>query len=107
MLKPHADRVIIKPDPAEKVSEGGIHLLAPRADGKAAAPRTGTVVAVGPGRWSKDGSTRVPVSVRPGQRVWFSPVFDGVELKKAGMTVLGKDELMCRDSDILMVEGEG
>lgn len=106
-LKPHSDFVLIKKDPAEKVSEGGIHLLAPVADGTASKLRSGTVLAVGPGRWSSDGSTRLPMSVKPKDRVLFSPVFSGVEKSRGGMTALGAEELILRDTDCWAITEEG
>jgi co-chaperonin GroES (HSP10) len=100
-LKPASNYILVKSDPAEKVSEGGIHLLGYQADGKAAPVRYGTVLAVGPGRWY--GNTRVPVTVKPGDYIAFSPIFSGMEKKKGGATVLGKDEVLMRDDDALCV----
>lgn len=36
----------------------------------------GTVAAVGPGRWSEDGSRRIPVCVQPGDRIVFGKYTD-------------------------------
>lgn len=63
---PVDDRVIVKPDTPDEVSKGGIVLPDQSKD----PPKTGTVVAVGPGRLNDDGE-RLPMFVKCGDRVVF------------------------------------
>ena len=53
-IKPLADRVVIKPSPAEEKSKGGI-ILPDTAKEK---PVVGEVVAIGPGKVTDDGKIR-------------------------------------------------
>ena len=63
-IKPLADRVVIKRFEAEEKTSGGI-LLPDTAKDK---PQKGTVLAVGPGKLSKDGK-HIPLEVKEGDVV--------------------------------------
>lgn len=90
-IKPLGNRVLIqrsKPQP----TKGGI-LLPDSAQEK---PREGTVVATGPGKTDENG-TRLPLSVKVGDRVLFS-TYSGTEVKNHS----SEDEyLILSEDDIL------
>jgi chaperonin GroES len=91
MLKPLADRVVVRPLEREEKTASGI-LLPDTAKEK---PQEGEVVAVGPGR-VEDGK-RIEMEVKVGDRVVFSK-YAGTEVK-----VDNEELLILRESDILAV----
>ena len=88
-IKPLADRVIIKPSPAEEKTKGGI-ILPDTAKEK---PVIGEVVAVGPGKVSEEG-TKIAPEVKVGDKVLYGK-YSGTEV-----TVDGDELLIMRESDI-------
>ncbi len=86
-MKPIADRVIIKPAPAEEKTKGGI-IIPDTAKEK---PQRGEVVAVGPG---KDGNL---MTVTPGDIVLYGK-YSGQEI-----TFEGQDYLIMREDEILVI----
>ncbi|MBI9073424.1 MAG: co-chaperone GroES [Melioribacteraceae bacterium] len=92
-IKPLADRVIVKPMPAEEVSKGGIIL----PDSAKEKPIEGTIVAVGTGR-VEDGKT-VELTVKNGDKVLYGK-YSGTEI-----SVEGEDYLIMRESDIFGIIG--
>ncbi|HHY39242.1 MAG TPA: co-chaperone GroES [Clostridia bacterium] len=93
MIKPLADRVVVKPRQTEEVTKGGI-VLPDTAKDK---PQEGEVVAVGPGRLLDNG-TRVAPEVKEKDIVVFSK-YSGTEIK-----IDGEEYLILRESDILAVK---
>ncbi|NLM94789.1 MAG: co-chaperone GroES [Firmicutes bacterium] len=92
MLKPLADRVVVKVVEEEERTRGGIVL----PDTAKEKPQQGEVIAVGPGRVLDNGE-RVPVDVKKGDMVIFAK-YGGTEVK-----VEGEEYLILRESDILAV----
>lgn len=92
MIKPLADRVVVKVLTQEEVTSGGIVL----PDTAKEKPQEGEVVAVGPGKY-EDGKL-VPMTVKVGEKVIFSK-YGGTEVK-----VDGVEYLILRESDILAVK---
>lgn len=91
MVKPLADRVVIRPLNREEKTASGIVL----PDTAKEKPQEGEVLAVGPGRY-EDGK-RVELEVKVGDRVIFSK-YAGTEVK------VGDDEvLILRESDVLAI----
>lgn len=89
-IVPLGDRVVLKRADAEMTTSGGI-VLPDSAQDK---PQKGEVVAIGDGHVKDDG-TRVPLTVKEGDRVIFSS-YAGEEIS------VGDDEfLLLRESDIL------
>lgn len=86
-MKPIADRVIIKPAPADEKTKGGI-IIPDTAKEK---PQRGEVVAVGPG---KDGNM---MTVAAGDIVLYGK-YAGQEI-----TYEGQDYLIMREDDILVI----
>jgi chaperonin GroES len=93
MLKPLADRVVIKVLSGEEKTQGGIVL----PDTAKEKPQEGEVVAVGPGK-ILDNGTRVAPDVKKGDIVVFAK-YSGTEVKFEG-----QEYLIIRDSDILAVK---
>ena len=92
MLKPLADRVVVKPSQAEEMTKGGI-IVPDTAKEK---PVWGEVIAVGPGRVSDDGKT-IPMEVKVGNMVLYGK-YSGTEV-----TFEGEELLLMRESDIFAI----
>ena len=92
MLKPLADRVVLRVKEEEEKTVGGI-VLASNAQEK---PRTAEVIAVGPGKTTDNGNVIAP-SVKVGDVVIFSE-YGGSKVK-----VDGEEYLIARESDLLAV----
>ena len=91
-IKPLADRVVIKPSPAEEKSRGGI-IVPDTAKEK---PVVGEVVATGPGRVTDDGKTVKP-EVKVGDKVLYGK-YSGTEV-----TIEGEEYLIMREADIFSI----
>jgi len=93
MLKPLADRVVVKVISAEEKTHGGIVL----PDTAKEKPQVAEVVAVGAGRILDNGSRLAP-EVKVGDKVIFSK-YSGTEVK-----IDGVEYLILRESDILAIQ---
>jgi chaperonin GroES len=91
-IKPLADRVMIKPSPAEEKSKGGI-ILPDTAKEK---PVVGEIVAVGPGKVGDDGK-KIAMEVKVGDKVLYGK-YSGTEV-----TVEGEEYLIMREADIFAI----
>ena len=92
MLKPLADRVVVRPSKAEEKTKGGIFV----PDTAKEKPVWGEVIAVGPGRVSDDGKT-IPMEVKVGNKVLYGK-YSGTEV-----TIEGEELLLMRESDIFAI----
>ena len=100
-IRPVSDWLLVKRKPLEKVSPAGIIIIETDSTRHFAELRWGEVLAAGPGKWSEDGTKRVPMSVKPGDVVGWPPVFQGLEQGgKMPGSKLGSEELLLRDSDV-------
>ena len=86
-IKPLADRVLVKPAPAEEKTAAGI-IIPDTAKEK---PQKGTIVAAGPGKKDE------PTTVKPGEVVLYGK-YAGTEIN-----IDGTDYLIMRESDILAI----
>ncbi len=93
MIKPLADRVVVKAITQEEKTKGGIVL----PDTAKEKPIEGEVIAVGPGR-VLDNGTKLSPEIKAGDRVIFSK-YSGTEVK-----IDGEEYLILRESDILAVK---
>ena len=93
MLKPLADRVVVKPIQMEEKTKGGIVL----PDTAKEKPQEGEVIAVGAGRVLENG-TKLSPEVKVGDRVIYSK-YSGSEVK-----VEDEEYLIIRESDILAIK---
>jgi chaperonin GroES len=82
-IEPLEDRVVIRPLDAEEVTSSGLVI----PDTAKEKPQEGEVLAVGPGRWDEDGSKRIPLDVKEGDRVLYSK-YAGTEVKIDGEELL-------------------
>jgi chaperonin GroES len=89
-LKPLNDRILVKRDEAEAVTEGGL-IIPENAKLKS---RRGIVMAVGPGPFLKDSPERRPIGLEPGQKVCWRG-FNGEEVELDGVphVMLREDEI--------------
>jgi len=92
MVKPLADRVVVKPAEMTEVKKGGI-IIPDTAKEK---PQEGEVMEVGPGRTSEDGK-KVPMEVKKGDHILYGK-YSGTEV-----TIDGSEFLIMRESDILAI----
>ncbi|MGI6566965.1 MAG: co-chaperone GroES [Firmicutes bacterium] len=92
MLKPLADRVVVKAIQQEEKTKGGIVL----PDTAKEKPQEGEILAVGPGKLLDNGQ-RAPMEVKPGDKVLYAK-YGGTEVK-----VDGEEYLIMRESDILAI----
>jgi chaperonin GroES len=90
-LQPLADRLVVKATQKEEVTKGGIVL----PDTAKEKPQEGEVLAVGPGRMSDDGKTRIPMDVKVGDTVIYAK-YGGTEIK-----IDNEELIILRESDIL------
>ena len=95
-IKPLGDRVVIRRFEAEEKTAGGI-LLPDTAKNK---PQKGKVLAVGPGKLSKDGKYQ-PLDLKEGDTVLFTN-WAGDEFKESR----GENILLMREEDVLAVLDE-
>ena len=91
-IRPLADRVVVKPLPAEEKTKGGLVI----PDTAKERPQQGEVVAVGPGRITEDGK-KLPMEVKVGDKVLYGK-YAGTEI-----SIDGEEYLIMRESDILAV----
>ena len=89
-IKPLQDRVIVKRIEEGEQVRGGIII----PDSAKEKPQEGEVIAVGEGKYRKDG-TRQPLDVKAGDRVLFGK-YSGSEIK-----LDGDEFLIMREDDIL------
>jgi len=92
-IKPLGDRIVIKRFEASEKTAGGIVL----PDSAKEKPQKGKVLAVGPGKLSKEGK-RTPLTVKEGDVVLFTN-WAGDEFKKGQ----GDNVLLMREEDVLAV----
>jgi len=92
LLKPLADRIIVKPTSAEEMTKGGIVL----PDTAKTRPQEGEVIAVGPGQTTEKG-IQVPVDVQVGDKVIYSK-YGGIQIK-----ITGEEYVILRQDDILAI----
>ncbi len=92
VVKPLADRVLVKPLEMAEVKKGGI-IIPDTAKEK---PQEGEIVEVGPGRVTEDGK-KVPMEVSKGDRILYGK-YSGSEV-----SIDGNDYLIMRESDILAI----
>ncbi len=91
-LRPLEDRLIIEPLNEGEKTKSGIYL----PDTAKEKPEQGKVIAVGPGRFDKDGK-RIPMEVKKGDKVLFTK-YGPNEIK-----VGEKEYLIARQEDILAI----
>lgn len=92
-LKPLDDRVVVKPSEAEQTTASGLVI----PDTAKEKPQQGTVLAVGPGRWSDDEGKYFPLDIKVGDTVLYSK-YGGTEVNHKG-----EDILILTSRDVLAI----
>ena len=90
-IKPLGDRVVVKPEPADERTAGGLYI----PESAKEKPQRGTVVSVGNGR--VENGTRIDMTVEEGEKILYGK-YAGTEI-----TLDDEDYLIMRESDILGV----
>lgn len=93
MLKPLADRIVVKPTAAEEVTKGGIVL----PDTAKERPQEGEVIATGPGKTLETTGVLVPMEVKVGDKVIYSK-YGGTQIK-----IAGEEYVILRQDDVLSI----
>ena len=91
-IKPLADRVVVKALEEAEQMRGGLYI----PDTAKEKPSQGMVMAVGPGKFSDDG-TRVEMEVKAGDKVLYGK-YSGTDI-----TLDGEEFLILRESDVLAI----
>ena len=91
-VKPLADRVIVKPSPAEEKTASGI-IIPDTAKEK---PMQGEIIAVGKGKTTDDGKF-VAMELKVGDKVLYGK-YSGTEV-----TIDSEDYLIMRESDVYAI----
>jgi len=99
------DRILIEFDPTEdqeRTLESGIIIPTDVYDD---IHQWGTVLDVGPGRWNKKQTLRIPVQVRPGDRVLYirflKNTHTGEAMRLSGQ--LTDRQFLIRESDVIAI----
>ncbi len=95
MIRPMNDRVLLRRDPDERVTSGGIHI----PDSAQERVLYATVLVVGPGKRDENGRRAEP-SVKAGDRVMMSSKYVGTEV-----TLDGEKLTFCREDELMAVQG--
>jgi chaperonin GroES len=91
-IRPLNDRILVLREEKEQKSTGGI-IIPDTAKEKS---QRGKVIAVGPGKLSKDGK-RIPMDVKAGDRIFFSK-YAGTDIK-----IDGVEQVFMSEDDILSI----
>ena len=86
-IRPLGAKIIVRRDEAESKTESGIYLPEKAKD----KPKTGHVLAVGPGAFNEETGERIPLAVKAGDQVLFTS-YAGTEIKLNGQDLLIMDE---------------
>jgi len=92
-LKPLDDRIVVKPNDAEEKTASGLVI----PDTAKEKPQQGSVLAVGPGRWSDDEGKHWALDIKVGDTVLYSK-YGGTEV-----TIDGDDLLILTSRDVLAI----
>ena len=88
-LQPLADRVVVKPSPAEEKTASGLYI----PDTAKEKPMQGEIVAVGKGKITDDGKV-IALELKVGDKILYGK-YSGTEV-----TIDGNEYLIMRESDV-------
>ena len=90
-IRPLHDKILIKRDEAETKTTSGIYLPESSKD----KPKTGIVEAVGDGALNTETGSRIPLTVKKGDRVIFSS-YSGTEVKlnDQELFIMSEDDIL-------------
>lgn len=88
-IKPILNKIVVRPDKAEEVSKGGIHIPDIGKD----KPSRGLVLYVGPGRW--ENGIRVPMQIEIGDTVFYSRTFaQPIKMDEEDLVVIKEEDVL-------------
>ena len=91
ILKPKGDRILVKRIDPESVTTGGIVLPGAAIDEKTT---QGTIMAVGPGKYSEKTAVLIPMDIKVGDRILFHPA-------AGSKVIVGEETYWCMpESDV-------
>ncbi|MGB8405917.1 MAG: co-chaperone GroES [Mycobacterium sp.] len=90
-MKPLEDNVLVHVHENETVTPSGLVI----PDTAASQPQSGTVVAVGPGRWDEESDQRIPLEIAEGDTVVYNK-YAGIGIRYEGedVVILGAGDLL-------------
>ena len=94
-LQPLDDRIVVRANESEATTASGLVI----PDTAKEKPQQGSVLAVGPGRWSDDEGKHFALDVKVGDTVLYSK-YGGTEV-----TIDGDDLLILTSRDVLAIVG--
>ena len=100
MVRPLGDNLFVRLEEESEVTKGGIVIPEVATN---TAHGIAEVVAVGPGRWNKANTRRIPVSVKEGERVVIVKYLREVHTNLATMKALDDDIFRIKEDDIICV----
>jgi len=90
-IRPLHDKVLVRRDEAEDRTESGIYLPESSKD----KPKTGVIEAVGDGKLNTETGERIPLTLKPGDRVIFSSYAGNeVKLDDEEFLIMSEDEIL-------------
>lgn len=108
-VKPLNDNVLVELEPLNETVDGisGVTLYKP-AEASEHVFRIAKVVDVGPGKWNKKHTSRLPMDAKVGMRILFIKFVatHTEQAKQVQREVLGKDFALIKDNDILADVGD-
>lgn len=90
-IRPLHDKILVKRDEAQTKTESGIFLPESSKD----KPKTGVITAVGTGALNTETGERIPLTVKPGDKVIFSS-YSGTEVKldNQELLIMSEDDIL-------------
>lgn len=98
-IRPMKDWLVVRREPRETVTEGGIIIP---GDARRDVAAYGEVIAVGPGRWSRKGK-HIPPEVKVGDRVAYVFALERTETGKGLKASMDDGEFLIQERDVLAV----
>lgn len=94
-IVPCGDRVIVRPlTEAEQGTTSPSGIIIPET-AKKEKPEQGVVLAVGPGKWSEDGKSRIALEIKEGDRVLFSKYgYDEVKIENIEYFIVSENSIL-------------
>jgi chaperonin GroES len=94
-IKPLNDRVVVRPLTDEELGSVSASGIIIPDSAKKEKPEQGIVLEVGPGKWDEDGEKRIPVDIKPGDRVIFSKYgYDEVKIADQEYFIVGETSIL-------------
>lgn len=94
-IKPLGDRIVVRPLAKEEFGAASPSGIIIPETAKNEKPEQGIVIAVGAGKWNEDGSKRMALDVKVGDRIIFSKYgYDEVKIEKKDYFIVGESSIL-------------